>query len=134
MKPEKVMLVVSAVVIALGVGIYAVKATGFFKRVGGRVVTNLFEVKCKENEEYVVTQAGGKKLCVKRPKDGGKSCTKSSECETGKCVSKEYYGATSGTCFNSNYHQPCIFWLWTVEESQAREKPATNVIQGPCVY
>lgn len=93
--------------------------------------TNKSEVtQCKEDEEAIVTQAGGKNICVKYPNDADKECVNSNQCESGYCVTKEAK-VKSGTCFKSNYHPPCIFGYWTIEESQSKNDSDWSV---PCVY
>jgi Tfp pilus assembly protein PilX len=87
-------------------------------------------VQCNEYEESITTQAEGKKICVKYPSDAGKECTDSNQCESGHCITSKPK-AKSGSCFKSNYHQPCIFGYWTIEESQSKNDSEQPV---PCFY
>ena len=122
-------LVASGIAFWVIVGVYAIGKSGLLNRPGTSDVSKTTEAECGMNEEYIVTPTG-KRMCVKKPKDAGKECTKSGECESGKCVTKEAK-ATKGICFDSNYHIACVKGYWTIEESQTKRSSA---IIPDCAY
>lgn len=77
-------------------------------------------INCNTDEEYFVDHRNGQGGCVKKPSDAGKSCTKSSACQSGYCVTKEIK-ATKGICYDSYYNIPCSDCYWTIESSQKAE-------------
>jgi hypothetical protein len=113
------LLIISGVVFWLVVGIYVVEMSGFF---------NKSKQTCALGQELIESQAGGKIICVNKPKDAGKVCTKSSECESKYCVTEELK-AKKGVCLDSNYYMPCIKGYWTIERAQTPNPPARL-----CVY
>src|SRR3990172_11605004 len=114
-------LIVSGIAFWLLAVVFLVGQTGLLKKIQQQGGGTVRETVCANDEEYAQfgPTSGG---CYKLPKDSGKPCIKSSECESKYCVTQEVK-AKAGTCFKSNAHIPCIFGYWTIEESQKQSPP-----------
>ena len=131
-------LIVSGIAFWLLAAVFIAGKTGLLRKIqqqSRRIITK--EICDAKNGEYKIGQTGIGH-CFKIPGDSEKLCTKSSECETGYCVTREAK-ATEGKCFHSNAYDPCIYAYWTIEESQTKKTPEETldgkaIIHLPCAY
>lgn len=120
-------LIVSGIAFWLLAAVFIAGKTGLLRKIQQQSRKISAEITCAKNEVAIYNyQIDGYK-CLKIPTDGGKFCTKSSECESGYCIAKGVR-AKNGTCHDSVYHPGCEL---TIEESQEFKEGSVPL---PCAY